>query len=157
MKNKILWLLLCVLMALRITVECLISAGERFAQSILFELTIILALLGAIVWGAYHVHLRSVEQAIEAHNPCPKKNWDFIVVDSIGRRYRPVPCAKESQYCDECGEFDDYEEEWVYDDDLPVTLMYENGKRKKTYFTKTGDCGYGCLVRVKLERIQHYN
>ncbi len=87
---------------------------------------------------------------------CPKQNYDYIVVDSVGRRYRPVRCAPESYECKECGDFAPALEanETAQEDEMPVTIIYSDRRREKKIFYFTNDCGYECSPGIKLELIK---
>lgn len=125
---------------------------------LLFVLSAIIVVMVSlmVVASLMAVGIVTIEDCPKGMTCCPTRNWDYVVVDSVGRRFRPVPCAPESYECDQCGDFapaleaDDVAQE----DEIPVTLIYDDGKRVRKTFYFTYDCGYECSPTVRLERIK---
>jgi hypothetical protein len=92
----------------------------------------------------------------EAH----ERSLNFIVIDSVGRRYRPVPCSCEEDSHKGCGDLYTTDECDILDSaQQKVSIIYPNGRRRKKRIFEVEDytppCGDKYRPNFRLERITH--
>ncbi len=87
-----------------------------------------------------------------------ERKFDFIVIDSIGRRYRPVPCRCDEENHKGCGDlYRTSDCETVDSMSQKITIVYPDGTRKKRLFEVenfTPPCDWDIRPNFRLERIK---